>query len=388
MNIEKSIIESKIDIYKKNTHEYIDYKYKICIKPWGYEFLCYESKKIGMWFLSIKKDMFTSLHCHLKKDTTIICCDGILEVELIDKTIVLYPSNSINIEKEKFHALKAIADNTKVLEIEIYFDNIDFSDKNDLIRFKDELKRYDNVYSNSITVEDKNIDTYEYFLINSESKHIMKNVSFELSNSSHDNNNEIYILMEDKLRVNDTYLSPGSVIRGNYNGLFLKIHFDILDTKTILSSQHLDYVLKLHSNKKIILTSGCFDIVHKGHIKILQEAKELGDILIVCVSSDKQIKYLKGESRPVNNLNDRLAVLRSIQYIDYIIAYDEINYSQEKTLDDYMIKINPFFWVKGTDYTENEIRKLHPHLKDIKLINLESNISTTKIIQKIMSIAT
>ena len=103
----------------------------------------------------------------------------------------------------------------------------------------------------------------------------------------------------------------------------------------------------------------------------------------MCVSNDEQIKYLKGEDRPINNLDDRISVLKSISFIDYIIPYNEVNYVEERALDNLIIKINPDYWIKGNDYLEDKIRLLHPSIKKIKLIELENNVSSTKIINKI-----
>ena len=86
---DENIILNSLNIYNNNDHNYIDYKNKVCIKPWGYEFLCYESTNIGMWFLNIKYNNFTSLHCHLEKDTIIFVLEGLLEIETIDQKITI-----------------------------------------------------------------------------------------------------------------------------------------------------------------------------------------------------------------------------------------------------------------------------------------------------------
>ena len=174
MTEDENIIKNSLELYKNNPHEYIDYKKKICIKPWGYEFLCYESKKIGMWFLNINYENGTSCHTHLYKDTIIIICEGLLEVELLDKKITLCEFETLYIPKRKFHALKSLSNNTKIIEIEIYTETTTFTDKNDLIRYKDDLKRYDNVYSNSININEE-LNKYKYFLLNELSEYNITN---------------------------------------------------------------------------------------------------------------------------------------------------------------------------------------------------------------------
>ena len=107
--------------------------------------------------------------------------------------------------------------------------------------------------------------------------------------------------------------------------------------------------------------------------------------LFVCLSSDEQIKNLKGDARPVNNIADRMRMLSHMYFIDYIILYDEIDNITEKELDNIMNILKPDYWFKGTDYTEEQIRIKHPTLKNIQLFDNISNVSTTCIINKIVS---
>ena len=77
------------------------------------------------------------------------------------------------------------------------------------------------------------------------------------------------------------------------------------------------------SGKKVVFTNGCFDILHTGHVTYLNEAKRHGDILIVGVNSDKSVKKLKGETRPINSENDRSFVLDGLKAVDYTVIFDE-----------------------------------------------------------------
>ena len=76
-------------------------------------------------------------------------------------------------------------------------------------------------------------------------------------------------------------------------------------------------------NKKIVTTNGVFDIIHLGHIKYLEQAKKLGDILIVGVNTDSSVKQIKGDKRPINNEKSRIGVLAGIESIDYIFLFNE-----------------------------------------------------------------
>jgi D-beta-D-heptose 7-phosphate kinase/D-beta-D-heptose 1-phosphate adenosyltransferase len=104
--------------------------------------------------------------------------------------------------------------------------------------------------------------------------------------------------------------------------------------------------------------------------------------LFVCLSSDKQISELKGDSRPINNIADRIRMLSHMNFIDYIILYDEIDNVNEKELDNIMNLLEPEYWFKGSDYDETVVRSKHPMLKNICLFENVPNVSTTLIISK------
>lgn len=103
------------------------------------------------------------------------------------------------------------------------------------------------------------------------------------------------------------------------------------------------------NNHKIVFTNGCFDIIHAGHIHLLKEAKQQGDKLVVALNTDQSIKALKGDSRPVNSLEDRITVLEAISYVDAIVSFDE------ETPLQLISEIRPDVLVKGADYEEEEI---------------------------------
>src|SRR3989344_3514302 len=101
--------------------------------------------------------------------------------------------------------------------------------------------------------------------------------------------------------------------------------------------------------KKIITTNGVFDILHIGHIRYLQEAKKLGDVLILAINSDSSTKKIKGPKRPLNNENDRAEALAALECVDYVTIFNEEN--QIKILQE----IKPNIHVKGGDYDISQI---------------------------------
>lgn len=100
---------------------------------------------------------------------------------------------------------------------------------------------------------------------------------------------------------------------------------------------------------KLVFTNGCFDILHAGHVLYLEQAKALGDILIVGLNSDASVKRLKGESRPVNSQQNRSIVLAALAAVDYVIVFDE------ETPYELIKAIQPDVLVKGGDWSEDSI---------------------------------
>lgn len=130
-------------------------------------------------------------------------------------------------------------------------------------------------------------------------------------------------------------------------------------------------------NKKIVFTNGCFDILHKGHVQYLNEAKALGDILIVGLNSDASVKRLKGESRPINCEEDRAYILSALECVDYVVVFEE------DTPYELIKKVNPSILVKGADYEGKEVVGSDIAEKTI-LINFVEGKSTTSTIEKIL----
>lgn len=128
--------------------------------------------------------------------------------------------------------------------------------------------------------------------------------------------------------------------------------------------------------RKIIFTNGCFDILHRGHATYLQKAKELGDILILGLNSDESIRRLKGESRPINNLEDRAFLVGALESIDFVVPFTEDTPYK-------LIKlVQPHVLVKGADYEGKEV--VGSDIADeVVLIDFVEGKSTTSIICKI-----
>ncbi len=162
---------------------------------------------------------------------------------------------------------------------------------------------------------------------------------------------------------------------------YINQNSDILLQKILSEREFIEEIKKYRfENKKIVMTNGCFDIIHAGHINYLKEAKKLGDKLVVAVNSDQSIKNLKGEGRPINLFEDRVNVLSAINFVDLIVMFDS------DTPEELIKKVKPDILVKGSDYNINQIagaKYILANGGEVKLIELTKGLSTSNIFNKI-----
>ncbi|MBO7672446.1 D-glycero-beta-D-manno-heptose 1-phosphate adenylyltransferase [bacterium] len=142
-----------------------------------------------------------------------------------------------------------------------------------------------------------------------------------------------------------------------------------------------EFVSKLRmSGKTVVVTNGCFDILHVGHVRYLQKSKSFGDYLIVMLNSDKSVKLIKGEDRPINNENNRAEVLCALSCVDFVVFFDEN--SPGSLIDE----IKPDVYTKGADYTIETLPERDIIEKNgikTEFIEFVQGQSTTNIINKI-----
>jgi len=142
----------------------------------------------------------------------------------------------------------------------------------------------------------------------------------------------------------------------------------------------LDIFLSENKNKKIVFTNGCFDILHIGHLKYLEEASLLGDLLIVGLNSDSSVKELKGETRPINNEFERKTFLMALKCVDHVEIFSE------QTPLELIKKIVPQVLVKGGDWSVDKIvgsKEVISNGGEVKSLAFLEGYSTTKLINKI-----
>ncbi|MBL7067971.1 MAG: D-glycero-beta-D-manno-heptose 1-phosphate adenylyltransferase [Candidatus Marinimicrobia bacterium] len=152
-----------------------------------------------------------------------------------------------------------------------------------------------------------------------------------------------------------------------------------IDKKIITRPEAEKIIRSLNAeNKRIVFTNGCFDILHIGHLELLEKAKSYGDVLIVGMNSDSSVKQIKGPDRPILTEQDRARLLAAIEMVDYVVLFDE------ETPFELLRQIKPNILVKGEDYKPDEVvgRDI---VDEVKIIPFVRGKSTTDIIDTILS---
>jgi len=177
-------------------------------------------------------------------------------------------------------------------------------------------------------------------------------------------------------------LGTASVTAEELNRAVMEHH---VKNKGILDDDHLMSVVDeiKKQGETLVMTNGCFDILHAGHVQYLQQAKQLGDYLLVAVNDDASVSRLKGDDRPVNQLADRMAVLDALEVVDWVMPFSE------DTPESLINKVLPGVLVKGGDYQVNEIAGAEAVIKnkgEVRILPLLEGSSTSRIIDRARAI--
>lgn len=133
--------------------------------------------------------------------------------------------------------------------------------------------------------------------------------------------------------------------------------------------------------KKVVLTNGCFDILHVGHVRYLEEARKLGDVLVVAVNSDKSMRLIKDSGRPILSENERVSLVSALRCVDHVVLFDEPDVSHV------LETLRPAIHAKGTDYTEQTVperAKVLAYGGEVRIAGDPKNHSTRDIIEQIL----
>lgn len=151
--------------------------------------------------------------------------------------------------------------------------------------------------------------------------------------------------------------------------------------KILTRSGFLDQVAKAkHKGERVVMTNGCFDILHRGHIAYLEQAKALGSRLAVAVNSDESVRLLKGDDRPLNSLEDRMALLAALDFVDWVVPFNS------QTPKDLICAARPDVLVKGGDYKAEDIAGydcVSANGGDVVILEFLSGKSSTELINRI-----
>ena len=131
---------------------------------------------------------------------------------------------------------------------------------------------------------------------------------------------------------------------------------------------------------RIVLANGCFDVLHAGHVRYLEGAKELGDLLVVGINDDRQVALLKGIGRPVMGERERAEIVASLEAVDFVTIFDE------PTVENLLLAIKPDIHAKGTDYTEDTVPErdvVRSYGGRVAIVGDPKNHSTSEILDRI-----
>jgi len=145
--------------------------------------------------------------------------------------------------------------------------------------------------------------------------------------------------------------------------------------------RRLEELPELLQGKNVVLANGCFDILHVGHLRYLQGARALGDVLVVAINSDKSMRAIKDSGRPILGQDERVALVSALRCVDYVVLFDEPNVS--RVLD----VLRPAIHAKGTDYTEQTVPERDQVLSyggEVRITGDSKEHSTRDIIERIV----
>ncbi|MDQ6656308.1 MAG: adenylyltransferase/cytidyltransferase family protein [Verrucomicrobiota bacterium] len=135
------------------------------------------------------------------------------------------------------------------------------------------------------------------------------------------------------------------------------------------------------NGKRLVVTNGCFDLLHLGHVRYLQAARALGDALAVGVNGDDSVRALKGEGRPLNSEDARAEVLAALRAVNYVAVFPDVRAT------DFLQRVRPAVYAKGGDYTPESLNPEERAVLDatgaeIRIIPFEDGFSTTELIER------
>ncbi|MFY4758386.1 D-glycero-beta-D-manno-heptose-7-phosphate kinase [Aliarcobacter butzleri] len=342
------------------------------------------------------KKIISNLEKNIKKYSSIILSDygkGVLTTKLTQDIINIANKNGVKVlvdpkgkDYSKYKGSYTLTPNKKEAQEAT---NIDIKDENSLINALKDLKEKCNLEVSLITLSEQGIAIFdenltikptvarEVYDVTGAGDTVIASIAFALGNDLNINEAVSFAnlaagVVVGKLgsattTLDEIYEYESSLHKSNSNS----------HIKTFEEIEKL--VSKLHNlGKKIVFTNGCFDILHVGHVKYLEEARSYGDVLILGLNADRSVKKLKGDSRPINNQDDRAYILASLESVDYVVIFEE------ETPYELIKLIKPHVLVKGGDYEGKDVvgQDIADELKLVKFVDGKSTTNTIKRIQE------
>ena len=342
------------------------------------------------------KEIISNLEKNIKKYSSIILSDygkGVLTTKLTQDIINIANKNEVKVlvdpkgkDYSKYKGSYTLTPNKKEAQEAT---NIDIKDENSLINALKDLKEKCDLEVSLITLSEQGIAIFdenltikptvarEVYDVTGAGDTVIASIAFALGNDLNINEAVSFAnlaagVVVGKLgsattTLDEIYEYESSLHKSNSNS-----HIKTFEEIEKLAS-------KLHSlGKKIVFTNGCFDILHVGHVKYLEEARSYGDVLILGLNADSSVKKLKGESRPINNQDDRAYILASLESVDYVVIFEE------ETPYELIKLIKPHVLVKGGDYEGKDVvgQDIADELKLVKFVDGKSTTNTIKRIQE------
>ena len=147
--------------------------------------------------------------------------------------------------------------------------------------------------------------------------------------------------------------------------------------------RRLEELPEILNGRKVVLTNGCFDILHVGHVRYLEGARPLGDVLVVAINSDRSVRALKGPDRPILNENERVALISALRCVDYVVVFDEPDVRR------ILQTLRPAIHAKGSDYTEDTVperEQVKSYGGEVRITGDPKDHSTRDVIRKIAEV--
>jgi D-glycero-beta-D-manno-heptose 1-phosphate adenylyltransferase len=135
------------------------------------------------------------------------------------------------------------------------------------------------------------------------------------------------------------------------------------------------------ARRTLVFTNGCFDILHVGHLRYLQDARQMGDVLVVAINSDKSTRLIKDPGRPILGEKERVSLVSALRSVHYVVLFDEPDVSRVLEV------LRPAIHAKGTDYTEQTVPEremVQAHGGEVRIAGDPKNHSTRVIIERIL----